>query len=318
MKRFNILILILTIFLSGGALSMEKVKIASSASGAPYSFLASEGCSLSKGGVPLTMEDGSRDLICGFEVDLFSRICEIKNLDCHWVYKKWHGGEYNRQGDFFFKKGTVFSDLINPLSDNTFEYDISVNMSEASFPRRKLMLFSSSYFASWHNLIGRPELKGRIDLDSEGFPKDKVYNSRKLKIGTWSGFLIDQLALKYKSPQNITIQGFSDPISELENGNIDLLFSYIGIDQKLIEKGFKLISDKIEVLGPIDPFAGVGAATRVSKKGRVLQEQLSDGLVQLKCNKEYDKISKKWVGSDVWDYKLGPLINESVCQRYNP
>jgi len=309
------IVLLLLIWTSIGAAS-NKTWLATSALDSPFSFSTDKGCNIALGGVPLIREDGSEDLVCGFEIELFNKLCTEAGLECHWKFRPWHGGEFNANGKFFFRKNTVFYDLINRKSGMNFAYDIAVNLTEASKPRRDHMLFTARYFSSWHNLIGGQDLKGKLAIDGKGFPKDEQLQKRKLKIGTWTGFLLSELERAYgKNPKHIQYTGFEDPIKELEAGRIDLLFAYIGIDDQLEKLGYLVISDKIKQLD-VDPLGGVGAATRITSKGRKLQLLVSESLSKIKCTGFFDFVASKWIGKDIWDYETGPLINEAVCKKY--
>lgn len=265
------------------------VRIATSASTFPYSFGKQDGCTAKEG-------------VCGFEVDLFGAICKEMSLNCRWIITDWN---------------VIFKDLITPQRKGDFAYDAVVDSAEASAERRPQMLFSARYFTAFHLFVGKAELK--VDVDASGFPLPQP--RKPLKIGTWDGFLMTELQGVYRNiPKNvIQLVAVKDPAESLKKGEIDLAFLYTGTEIRLIkDKKYALKSPSIGVTSE-DPFAGVGAAVRISPEGRRLEEAFSQGLVKLRRKGTFQAISNKWFGRDVWDCTLGPQLEKDPgCTRLVP
>jgi len=276
--------LVLTCFLALPMISQARsaVKIATSADAYPYTFGPADGCTAASG-------------VCGFEVELFDAICKDMNLQCVWKTNDW---------------GTIFDNLLNKTNGD-FAYDAIVASTEASPERRKLMNFSARYFTAWHLFAGRTNLQ--VTMDTRGFPQDLA--SQPLKIGTWEGFLHEELMAAYGNvaPTHLSLMTVDDPIAALKNGDVDLIFVYTGIETKLIQDPqYSVKGPLIEVLNP-DPKGGVGAASRKSTSGKEISKAFSEGLVKVRKSGEYQRISQKWLGRDIWDCQLGPKIDDPFC-----
>lgn len=254
---------------------VRTIRLATSADTFPYNFGRAEGCRRGDG-------------VCGFEIDLFEAICQEMGVRCTWQIQDW---------------GSIFDNLLRPRPDGSFPYDAVVASAEASEDRRATMLFSARYYMAWHLFVGRRA--DRFRFDPRGFPVDE---GRPLRIGTWDGFLMNELRLAYPTPKNVRLVPVASPIDALKNGDIDLAFVFTGTEVGIVkDPRFEMKGRLIEVLNT-DPQAGIGAASRRSAQGAEIQRIFSEGLVRIRKKGLYQRISQFWLGRDIWDRQLGPKI----------
>jgi arginine/ornithine transport system substrate-binding protein len=262
-----------------------RVRIATSADSHPYNFGKAEGCQAPSGA-------------CGFEIDLYNAICQQMGLRCEWQVVNWD---------------LIFKGLVTPDNSGNFPYDVAIASIEASPERRQTMLFSPTYYQAWHLFAGRADYP--VKVDRRGFPIPTP--GKPIRMGTWEGFLMQELRLAYKGAPATSVQliPVKDPIDALKKGELDLIFIYTGIEMRLIQDPkYKVKSPLIPVLKE-DPYGGVGAAMRVTLQGRAIEQAFANGLVKVRRNGTYLKLSMKWLGRDIWDCELGPQIKDPVCMN---
>lgn len=252
------------------------IRIATSADTHPYNFGPADGCR-------------SPDGVCGFEIDLFNAICAEMKVSCSWSTVAW---------------ADIFTNLNQASGEGNFSYDAIVASAEASAERRADMLFSARYYTAWHLFLGRRSLA--VKFDEKGFP---LPGSRPLRLGTWDGFLMDELRQAYPSlPAGIELKAVDSPLESLKKGEIDLAFVFTGTEVAFLkDRDYAMKGRLIEVLNT-DPEAGIGAASRKSPAGEEIQRIFSEGLVRVRRKGIYQKISQKWLGRDIWDRQLGPKV----------
>jgi ABC-type amino acid transport substrate-binding protein len=277
------LVLIATLLSPLSFAKSEAIKIATSADSYPYNFGVAEGCQSPSG-------------VCGFEVELFDHICVEMALICEWKINPW---------------STIFDNLLSKAPDGNFSYDAVVASAEATLERKRTMLFSQSYFTAWFIFVGKSSLD--IRFEKNGYPSDVA--GQRLKIATWDGNLYEEMVKAYGgiSPQYIQLLKVDNPVAALQRGEVDLIFVFTGIEMNLVKnKQFSVKGNPIKA--PEQNLSdGVGAATRISRDGKLLQQKFSEGLVRVRQRGIYRKLAEKWLGRDIWDCKHGPQINDPFC-----
>lgn len=286
------------ILLSSSAAHATTIRVASTANAYPYNY-------------PCEVSAENPEGLCGVEVQYIKRVCADVKLNCVWQKIDWAGpsGPMNPGGALY--------ELTHPRPDGSFAYDAVVGSVNASPDRRPEMLFTIPYYTARHIFIGHQSLGIEIDATS-GFPKDRSYFSgRKLRIGTYPGFLTDELKRVYGNAAHIEI--VKGTPAELVGGQIDLLFAWTGIDKMVNDMlggagSYKIFSDVGDV-NP-DPFGGVAVATRISREGRRFTELMNNGIIQSRRgNGGYHKtLFESAVGVDLWHCRGAPyVIGDPKC-----
>jgi ABC-type amino acid transport substrate-binding protein len=190
------LIFIAILFSTHSFANSKKIKIATSADSYPYNFGVANGCQSPNG-------------VCGFDVDLFNRICAEVDLICEWKINP---------------RNTIFDNLLSEAPGGDFPYDAVAASAEATIERKREMLFSKSYFTALLIFVGKSGLDVRFN--KSGYPSSDAGQS--LKIATWDGNLYEELLKAYGgiTPRHIQLLKVDNPVRSLELGEVDLIFAF--------------------------------------------------------------------------------------------
>lgn len=233
--------------------------------------------------------------LCALERTIAQKVCDDHQLICHWKVFPWE---------------QLAADMEKTENDGL--YDIIMAGVEAKESRRKHKLFGHRYFTGKHLFIGKKNLS-QLSVNRNGFPR--------LRIGTWKGFLFEELELAYgKNNPGISLVETSDHVDALINNKVDLIFTFTGAENQLLNQlnilnpyTYTIKGDFVDHLRPKGKESGVGVVFHKNSRGCELERYFSKAIRDLKKSGEYMALTQRYLGFDSWPYEQDPKLDE-FCQ----
>lgn len=284
--------------LSATSWSSAKVTIATSGDYAPAN-MSNEQCAAAVG---VVIETNNQQKVCGFEVDLLSKVCEVRQLDCQWTLRPFAWNEQNPN----------FPGILDHLFSADREYDLVVAYLRGNTERLEKLSGSASYIEGYPVMYKSSQLLAKVvQKNKKGFPFSKN-KGKKIKIAA-SGVYATELVspeFAYYSAQELTtlevvsVDSLEDQITLLNSGEVDFVYGPNISASQFIAKGHVSFLDVPQLENSVEAGSRVFAAK--NKKGKLLVDQINQGLLELWKTGEYQKIFDKYYIYDSWGKQNGP------------
>lgn len=276
----------------------EKVIFATSGDYAPAN-MSDDLCKNAKG---VQLKTNNNHTVCGFEIDVMTKVCEVVQWSCEWTSEPFAWNEKNPQ----------FPGILEHLFLSQPRYDLVIAYLRGNKERLEKLSASASYIEG-HPTMYKSAMLPISDVvkNKKGFPISKK-NGQKIKIGA-SGSYVSEIvsadfayysAKQLANIEVVSIDSLEDQIHQLSTGQIDFVYGpNISASQFIAKMHFSFLEvpqleNSIEagsrVFGPKNP------------RGLLLIDQLNQGLLQLWNSGEYQKIFDKYHIYDSWGKQNGP------------
>lgn len=225
------------------------------------------------GAYPPFSETAANGEMTGFDIDMAKAICAELKAKCELKQIDWDA-------------------LIPAL--NTKKIDGIIASMNATAERSKSVLFTDAYYQNPARFVRKKGSK--VEISKEGLQGKTM--------GVLRGSIADIYAsVKYNRLINLKVYGAqTDAFLDMRAGRLDVLFA----DGFVLEEGFlkRPEGKDFEAFGSAisDPeYFGNGLAIAVRKNDQLLATQINGAIKALRASGEYQKISHKYFGRDIYN-----------------
>lgn len=257
----SLLKILLFISVGSGVIANELRWAADAESGAPYVFYS----------------PSNPTQITGFEYDLIQLLAQKLNMKPKFVQNAWDG-------------------LIPGLERG--EYDVAINGLEILDERKKVVLFSDPYYATYLQLVVRAqEVRFKKLSDLKGF-----------KVGTLNGALSEKILRNEKDVEVLLYESESNAHQDLALGRSDAV-----LFDAPIAKYYSEIDPRFKILPTVIGNMTYGIA--LSKKNSELHKKINQALQKMMETGELKQIFERWA---LWNVSTAQLFSDNTPTRTPP
>lgn len=288
----------LNCFSMTGRASENKITIATSGDYAPAN-MSDDQCADAVGA---TVKTNNNHVVCGFEVDLLSKVCEERKLNCEWTLEPFAWSEENPN----------FPGILNELVSTSPKYDLVVAYLRGNTERLEKLNATGSYIEGFPTLYKTSLVKTKsFKKNKKGFPISKK-GGKKIKIAASGNYATEIVSPEFayyttkelKAVEVISVDTLEDQIKMLSTGEVDFVYGPNISANEFISKGHVAFLNVPQLENSIEVGSRVFAAKNDS--GQLLVEQINQGLLNLFESGEYDKIFAKYSIYNSWGKQNGP------------